>query len=108
MHHQSIGHHAQDGATGEDDDSTKRGIARNHFGLEAQEQEHQPWRCNCHSGTVDGPRLSGLKLRSGAGIITKIAREVAEQPAQISATNFTGNPKRLDHPISNRIRQSIL
>ena len=92
-----------DGSGGQDDDAAGRRVAVDHLGLERHEQQHQPWRRDREASAVDRPGLARLELRAGARVVSQIAGEVAEQPAELAATDLARHPETLDHPVPDRV-----
>ena len=75
------------------------------LGLERHEQQHQPRRRDREPRTVDGPGLARLHLRAGAGVVAEVAGQVAQQPAELAATDLAGDPQALDHPVADGVGQ---
>jgi hypothetical protein len=79
-----------------------------HVGLEGHDQQHQPRGGDGQSGAVDGPGLPRLHLRTGAGVVAQVARQVAQQPAELAAADLTSDPETLDHAVADRVGQLVL
>ena len=83
----------------------RRGVAVDDLGLEGHEQQHQPRRRDGEPGAVDRPGLARLHLRAGAGVVAQVARQVAQQPAELAAADLAGDPQALDDPVADRVGQ---
>ena len=59
------------------------------------------------AGAVDGPGLSRLHLRAGAGVVAQVARQVAQQPAELAAADLAGDPGA-STTVADRVGQLVL
>ena len=57
---------------------------------------------------VDGPRLASLHLGAGTGFLAQVAGEVAQQPAELSASDLAGDPETLHDAVADRVCQPLL
>ena len=107
-HHHPVGEGTQARSADQHDDSGARGVALDHLGLEAHQQQHQPGRGHGQPGAVDRPRLARLELGAGPGVVAQEAGEAAQQSAEVTTADLARHAQALHDPVTHRVGQPVL
>src|SRR5690606_37888276 len=77
-------------------------------GPRREEGEHDPWAGDREPRAVDRPRLAGLELPAGAGVLAQERGQGPQEAPEVGAAHVAREAQRLDDAVGDGVRQPVL